>query len=140
MDIPAHVNVPAICNKLVNQTKPRDIEFVEALIEHDFDYNMVYPLFGDLRNSEKYGLKRRTAKAVVEIAETLLAEQAPHAVMKIRELMVSNEPTPNASVKLEAAKTVLDRVGIGKKDTVQVEHTGGLFIIPAKAPVQIDED
>ena len=35
---------------------------------------------------------------------------------------------------LQAAQTILDRIGLGKADRINVNHTtdGGIFILPAK--------
>ena len=44
-------------------------------------------------------------------------------------------------MRLQAAQTLLDRVGIGKKERldVKVETPSGLFILPAKAPTIIED-
>jgi hypothetical protein len=48
--------------------------------------------------------------------------------------MDSNEPIPQANIRLQAAQTILDRIGLGKTERVNVNHTtdGGIFILPAK--------
>ena len=54
----------------------------------------------------------------------------------------SDRPVPQASQKLAAAQTILDRVGVSKTDRVQVDHNvqGGIFILPQKENVIIDSD
>ena len=51
--------------------------------------------------------------------------------------MDSEEPIPQANVRLQAAQTILDRIGLGKTDRVDVNHTtnGGVFILPSKGEV-----
>ena len=54
----------------------------------------------------------------------------------------SDRPVPQASQKLAAAQTILDRVGVSKTDRVQVDHNvqGGIFILPQKESVIIESD
>ena len=54
----------------------------------------------------------------------------------------SDRPVPQASQKLAAAQTILDRVGVSKTDRVQVDHNvqGGIFILPQKENVIIESD
>ena len=44
--------------------------------------------------------------------------------------------------RLQAAQTILDRVGLGKTERVDVNHNvqGGLFILPAKQETLIVQD
>ena len=48
--------------------------------------------------------------------------------------MTSDKPMPNINAKLQAAQTLLDRVGVTKQDKVEVNHnvSGGIFILPEK--------
>jgi hypothetical protein len=60
--------------------------------------------------------------------------------MKVVEMVTSDSPVPQANVRLQAAQTLLDRVGLGKKDKleVDVQNSQGLFILPAKEMNVID--
>ncbi len=73
-------------------------------------------------------------KEIIEIAENIMAASAPQAAMKVVEMVTSDNPVPQANVRLQAAQTLLDRVGLGKKDKLEVDVQGsqGLFILPAK--------
>tara|TARA_R110002020_G_scaffold138973_1_gene309633 strand:+ start:128 stop:502 length:375 start_codon:yes stop_codon:yes gene_type:complete len=77
---------------------------------------------------------------IIELASTILAQSAPQAAQKLVTVMESNEPIPQASMRIQAAQTILDRVGLGKKDTLDVTHqvTGGVFILPAKEEIIIE--
>ena len=68
------------------------------------------------------------------MASTILAQSAPQAAHKLVEVMDSNDPIPQASIRVQAAQTILDRVGLGKRETLDVKHEvqGGVFILPAK--------
>jgi len=78
---------------------------------------------------------------LIEIATHTLAMNAPRAANKIVDIMVSNEPIPQVNQKLQAAQTLLDRVGVVKEQKMNVEHnvSGGIFVIPAKEELIIDE-
>jgi len=73
-------------------------------------------------------------KEIIEIAENIMASSAPQAAMKVVEMVTSDNPLPQANIRLQAAQTLLDRVGLGKKDKLEVDVQGsqGLFILPAK--------
>ena len=78
---------------------------------------------------------------VIELASEVLARSAPSAAFKLVEVLDSNRPIPQANVKLQAAQTILDRVGLGKQDRVQVDHnvSGGIFILPEKKTIDVSE-
>ena len=79
---------------------------------------------------------------IIEIATGILEQSAPKAAMKLVDIMDSTQPIPQANVRIQAAQTILDRVGLGKKDTldVNVNDTSGLFILPTKKETIIDGD
>ena len=72
--------------------------------------------------------------AIIDMASTIRAQSAPQAAHKLVEVMDSNDPIPQASIRVQAAQTILDRVGLGKRETLDVKHEvqGGVFILPAK--------
>ena len=77
---------------------------------------------------------------LVDMAQNLLAHNAPRAAMKLVEVMDSDRPVPQASSKLQAAQTILDRVGVAKTEKLNVDHNvnGGLFILPQKDTVIVE--
>ncbi len=78
---------------------------------------------------------------IIDLASNILAESAPQAALKLVEVMNSNKPVPQANVRLQAAQTILDRIGLGKTDRLDVSHTvqGGVFILPAKEEIIIEQ-
>ena len=57
--------------------------------------------------------------------------------------MDSKRPIVQANNKLAAAQTLLDRVGVSKVDKVDINHnmnSGGIFLMPDKAPVIIEAE
>ena len=79
-------------------------------------------------------------KEIIELAENILAQNAPKASLKLVEVMDSTDPIPQANVRLQAAQTLLDRVGLSKTDKLDVnlQTSNGLFILPAKKEVVIE--
>ena len=77
---------------------------------------------------------------IIELAESILAQSAPKAALKLVEVMDSPNPIPQANVRLQAAQTLLDRVGLAKTDKLDVnlQNSNGLFILPAKQEVVIE--
>ena len=79
---------------------------------------------------------------ILDLATGILAQSAPKAAMKLVNIMDSAEPIPQANMRIQAAQTILDRVGLGKKDTleVNVNTTGGIFVLPTKKETVIEGD
>ena len=74
---------------------------------------------------------------IVEVATKILAKSAPMASQKLVEILMSDDPIPQVGAKLQAAQTLLDRVGVAKRDKLDVTHTAtsGIFILPDKEKV-----
>jgi glycerate-2-kinase len=77
---------------------------------------------------------------ILDLATNILAQSAPKAALKLVHIMDSAEPIPQANMRIQAAQTILDRVGLGKTDRldVTVNGGGGLFILPAKQETVIE--
>ena len=71
---------------------------------------------------------------IVDKAEGILAMHSPKAVMGLVDALDEDGMTPSANIRIEAAKQILDRLGIVKKEKIdiyaQVAH--GIFILPPK--------
>ena len=85
---------------------------------------------------------RSLKQEVIELASDVLARSAPSAAFKLVEVLGSNRPVPQANVKLQAAQTILDRVGLGKQERMQVDHnvSGGIFILPEKQTIDLEAE
>lgn len=85
-------------------------------------------------STNTYHAVQSVKKELSELAEMLLIQSSPKAANVITELMTTKEIVPQANIKLEAAKTLLDRTGLGKREKLEIEGqlTGNLFFIPAK--------
>ena len=73
---------------------------------------------------------------IVQRAEKFIALHAPAAAMGLTGILLGTDSKPNTNARMEAARQVLDRAGIVKKDKIDihVESDKGIFIFPAKAP------
>ena len=71
---------------------------------------------------------------IIERAEGVLATHSPKAVMGMVNALDDDGSVPGANTRLEAAKQILDRVGISKTERIdvnaKVQH--GIFILPPK--------
>lgn len=70
---------------------------------------------------------------IISIAENYLAINAGKAIDTVVSALDA-DGVPQLAQRLDAAKTILDRIGIVKKDKIQVEANieGGIFVLPAK--------
>jgi len=113
--------------------------FLDSIIETKGDLKLSAELAGYSGNH--YQVLRSLREEIVELASNVLAREAPKAAFKLVEVMTSADGMPQANVKLQAAQTILDRVGLGKQERMQIDHnmSGGIFILPEKKAIQIDE-
>ena len=71
---------------------------------------------------------------IIERAEGVLAMHSPKAVMGLVNAMDEDGMTPAANIRIEAAKQILDRVGLVKKEKIDInaQLAHGIFILPPK--------
>jgi glycerate-2-kinase len=111
--------------------------FLGHLVETQGDFKKSAELAGYSGNH--YQVLQSLKEEVVDLASNVLAREAPLAAFKIIEVMRSDKPIPQANYKLQAAQTILDRVGVSKTDRLEVNHNagGGIFILPEKKAIDI---
>ena len=114
----------------------RQKSFLDNLIHTGGDPKKAAELAGYAEGSYTQVVKS-LKEEIIELASHILAQSAPKAVIKLVDIMDSEEPIPQANVRLQAAQTILDRIGLGKTDRVDVNHTSssGIFILPSKGEV-----
>ena len=110
-------------------------------------------LFGEARgNPKKAGelagysehsypkVVRNLKQEIISRAENYLATHSAKAATKLVGMLDEDGTTPHANIRLEAAKQILDRIGIAKKDQLDINMKAlhGIFILPAKD--KLDED
>lgn len=87
-----------------------------------------------------YAVVKSLREEIVDCANTILAHSAPRAAQKLVQVLESDNPIPQVNAKLQAAQTLLDRVGVAKKENINVNHnvSGGIFLLPNKKEVVIE--
>ena len=114
--------------------------FLDNLVECQGDAKEAAKLAG--YSSHYHHVVKTLKSEILELTQEVLANSAPKAAFKLVEIMESKKPIVQANNKLAAAQTLLDRVGVGKIDKVDINHnvnTGGIFLMPDKAPIELDE-
>ncbi len=83
---------------------------------------------------------RNLKQDIISRAENYLATHSAKAATKMVDMLDEDGTTPHANIRLEAAKQILDRIGIAKKDQLDINMKAlhGIFILPAKD--KLDED
>ena len=126
-------------NNLPSERKLTDKQekFLEHLLETKGNLKLSAELAGYSGNH--YQVLKSLKEEVVDLASNVLASEAPSAAFKLVEIMNSDNAVPQANVKLQAAQTLLDRVGVVKRDKLDINHnvSGGIFILPQKETVDL---
>jgi len=114
--------------------------FLDNLIETKGNLKLSAELAGYSGNH--YQVIKSLRQEIVDLASDVLAREAPTAAFKLVDVMQSETAIPQANVKLQAAQTILDRVGLGKQDRMEVNHNvgGGIFILPEKQVIDIEAE
>ena len=129
-------------NKKQRTYTEKQQSFLDNLVHAGGDAKVAAELAGYAENVYP-SVVRALKEEIIELASEILAQSAPKAAMKLVEVMESETAIPQSNVKVQAAQTILDRIGLGKMDRVDVNHsiennTGALFILPAKKPSTIE--
>ena len=115
--------------------------FLEQLVNTSGDAKKAAELAG--YSSHYHHVVKTLKSEILELTQEILANSAPKAAFKVVEIMESKRPIVQANNKLAAAQTLLDRVGVSKVDKVDINHnmnSGGIFLMPDKAPVIIEAE
>ena len=111
-------------------------------------------LFGEARgNPKKAGelagysehsypkVVRNLKQEIISRAENYLATHSAKAATKMVDMLDEDGTTPHASIRMEAAKQILDRIGIVRKDQIDINMKSlhGIFILPAKDDIDKDK-
>ena len=106
--------------------------FLDCLITTNGDPRQAAELAGYSGNH--YQVIGALKNEIIDLATNVLANSAPEAAFKLVEIMNTNKPMPQIQNKLQAAQAILDRVGVVKKERLDVNHNigSGVFILPEK--------
>ena len=113
--------------------------FLDSLMTCNGDTRLAGELAGYAPTSINSVVKSLKTE-ILDLATNILAQSAPKAALKLVSIMDSAEPIPQANMRIQAAQTILDRVGLGKTERldVTVNTAGGLFILPSKKETVIE--
>ncbi len=77
---------------------------------------------------------RNLKQEIISRAENYLATHSAKAATKMVDMLDEDGTTPHANIRMEAAKQILDRIGIIKKEQIDINMKAmhGIFILPAK--------
>jgi hypothetical protein len=114
--------------------------FLDSLVETQGNAKEAAALAG--YSGGHYQVLKALKNEVLELTKDVLAHNAPKAAFKLLEIMESDRPIPQANNKLTAAQSLLDRVGVSKTETLDINHqvSGGIFLMPEKAPIEIEAE
>jgi hypothetical protein len=75
-------------------------------------------------------------KEILDRADTFLARKVAKSLHSVMNVM-DNPEQKGAKARLESASMVLDRVGLSKKERMEIEHkiADGVIILPSKKTV-----
>ena len=120
------------------QLTEKQENFLNNLIETKGDLKLSAELAGYSGNH--YQVIQSLKQEIVDLATNVLAREAPRAAFKLVEVMSSTDAIPQANIKLQAAQTILDRVGVSKTERIDVNHnvSGGIFILPEKETINLN--
>ena len=118
----------------VKQQKFLDVLFEEA----GGSVILAKKLAGYSETSSTSDITKGLKDEILEATQMWMARNAPRAAMSMTGALL--EPTElGIKEKMTAAKEILDRVGLVKTEKMQVEATGGVMLMPPKAPTEDDD-
>ena len=128
---------------LPSLSKPKELTnkqqlFLDSLVETQGDPKKAAAIAG--YSGGHYQVLKALKNEVLELTKDVLAHNAPKAAFKLLEIMESDKPIPQANNKLAAAQSLLDRVGVSKTETLDINHqvSAGIFLMPDKAPIEVE--
>ena len=124
--------------KTTRKLTEKQQSFLDYLIETDGNPKEAAELAGYSGNH--YQIIQTLREEIVDLASDVLARSAPQAAFKLIEVMNSDKSMPQINTKLQAAQTILDRVGVSKRERLDINHNvnGGIFILPEKQPIEAE--
>ena len=116
-------------NKKKRKLTDKQEKFLSALAgEARGDAKTALSLAG-YEQTSYYAVLDSLKEEVVDVANSILAHSASDLI-------------PQVGAKIQAAQTLLDRVGISKRERLEVNHNhqGGIFLLPDKETITINAE
>lgn len=113
--------------------------FLTALFENNGNFNKAAEVAGYSLGSVTW-LRDRLSEEIVERTRAVLAGHSLRAANKMVELVDTPVVERGDDLKLRAAEAILNRVGLGKQETMNhnVQAVHGVVLLPPKKEVIID--
>jgi len=131
-------------NLLPQQRKKRELSdkqqaFLTALFENGGHFSRACEVSGYSQGSIGY-LKESLADEIIEGARNILAGGALKAANKLVQTIDAPEIERGDNIRLQAAESLLNRVGLGKQEThnVNVQAIHGVVLLPPKKEMVVD--
>lgn len=117
---------------MARQLTEQQQRFLEVLFdEAEGDVVKAKELAGYSKNTPTRIIVESLKDEIFDATKTYMSRVGPKAAYAFHSAL--NDPTQlGVKEKMQAAKEVLDRAGVVKAEKVQVETSGGLFILPPK--------
>lgn len=117
----------------MSELSPEHQKFVDLLFENRGNVAKAAEEAG-FNRMYGYKLVSMLREKIIEQAESILALHAPRAAFTLADGIDGDAPAPTNPLRVDCAKQILDRVGIVKKEKVEIDSTKnvGIFILPAK--------
>jgi len=131
-------------NLLPQKSKKRELSdqqkaFLDALFENGGNFSRACEVSGYSQGSIGY-LKESLADEIIERSRSILAGGAIKAANKLVATIDADEIQRGDNIRLQAAESLLNRVGLGKQEThnhnVQAVH--GVVLLPPKQEMVIE--
>jgi len=113
--------------------------FLDALFENGGNLTAAAEVAGYSKGSVAW-LRDRLADEIVERTRSLLAGHSLKAANKIASLVDNPDIERGDDLRMKAAESILNRVGLGKQETMNHNVTAvhGVVLLPPKKDVIID--
>lgn len=113
--------------------------FLTALFENNGNFNKAAEVAGYSLGSVTW-LRDRLSEEIVERTRAVLAGHSLRAANKMVELVDTPVVERGDDLKLRAAEAILNRVGLGKQETMNhnVQAVHGVVLLPPKKDIVID--
>jgi phage terminase small subunit len=124
---------------MARELNERQQKFLDVLFEEaGGDVVAAKKLAGYSENTPTTAIVKGLKEEILEATQMYMARNAPKAAMAMTGALY--DPTElGIRDKMSAAKELLDRTGLIKTEKVQVEASGGVMLMPAKAIVEDDD-
>jgi len=111
-------------------------KFLDCLFVNNGDITLACKKAGYSPSSRTW-LVKALADEIIDISKRELAVNSATAVSRVVESMNDDGLNPRQELRLKAAQTLLDRVGLGKieKQEHDVRALHGIVLMPSKAPM-----